>query len=245
LHLLNYHMKKSFCTTFLCFLFFPLPSTAQDYNEIGTWNILNVRDKIGKKFTIMAEGQIRSLSFYNQFHYYEIKTGIGYAINKSFTVLGGIGRFNTYQVGGNFLEPAQQKEIRTWLELVMKQPLDRLQFEHRYRAEQRFTTNGYRNRFRYRLALLIPLNAPEIKEGSIYTIAWNELFLGDMEPFFQRNRSFIGLGRKMEVLTLQSGIVYQYDYRLTDEVGRFFFQISLGIEFGKKQTNRPLPLQED
>jgi hypothetical protein len=224
---------------------FALNAQSQDFRELGSWSILNIKDKIGKNFVVMVEGQVRSLSFYHQFHYYELKGGLGYSINKHFSVLGGVGTFNTFQAGGNFVVPALQKEIRTWLELVMKQPLERLQFEHRYRAEQRFTNNGYRNRFRYRLGLLIPLNTSELKEGSIYSIGWNELFLGDIEPFFQRNRSFLGLGYKMKTMSVQSGIVYQYDYRLTDEIGRFFFQISLGIEFGKKQINNPILMQED
>lgn len=240
------HRNTPFFISFFFAAFMPFRMAhAQDYNELGSWNVVNIKDKVGKNFTIMVEGQLRSLSFYNQFHYYELKTGLGYAINKSFSVLGGVGTFNTFQAGGNFKTPAQQREIRTWIELVMKQPLDRLQFEHRYRAEQRFTNNGYRNRFRYRLGLFIPLNTLEIKEGSIYAVCWNELFLGDIEPFFQRNRSFVGLGRKLSFANLQSGFVYQYDYRLTDEVGRFFFQISVGIEFGKKQVHQNLPLQED
>ena len=38
--------------------------------------------------------------------------------------------------------PMKQKEVRTFLQLVMKQGLDVIKFKHHYRAEQRFTNNG-------------------------------------------------------------------------------------------------------
>jgi len=120
-------------------------------SEIGSWNIINLKMNIDKQWSFFVEPQLRSLSFYNQFHYYERKGGITYNLKSNFSFTTGLGSYNTYSQGGNFKLPYQQKEIRTWVQLIMKQEVDRIKFEHRYRAEQRFTNNGFRNRFRYRL----------------------------------------------------------------------------------------------
>ena len=98
-------MKKNVCVLFL-FVF--CKSIAQ--NGLGSWNILNVTMKINQKWSVFTEGQIRSLSFYDDFHYYEIKVGATYKIKPNFSVTTGIGDYNTYSEGGNFEKPMQNNE---------------------------------------------------------------------------------------------------------------------------------------
>ncbi len=143
-------------------------------------------------------------------------------------MLFGLGEYHTYQAGGDFVRPQLSDEFRTWLQLTMNQHLDRLKFDHRYRAEQRWTQNGYRNRFRYRLNLNVPLNQPKTDPGAWYLTVSDEIFFTDRAPYFERNRFFVGAGfvvRKW--LTLQSGWMHQFDYRINDETGRDFLQISV------------------
>jgi len=82
-------------------------------SEIGSWNIINLKMNIDKQWSFFVEPQLRSLSFYNQFHYYEIKGGITYNLKSNFSFTTGLGSYNTYSQGGNFKLPYQQKEIRT------------------------------------------------------------------------------------------------------------------------------------
>jgi hypothetical protein len=214
--------------------------------QLGSWNVLQLRYKLNPRFSLMAEGQLRSLRFYDHFHYYEFKGGLSYHINPQFYVLTGAGRYNTYRSGGDFVKPAQQREIRTWLEIVSRQSVGRVRMEHRYRAEQRYTSNGYRNRFRYRLALSVPINKPKLENKTFFALAWNELFLRNVEPYFERNRSMVGLGYKLAQHSFQTGILYQFDYRLDDETGKSFFVISWTIELDGKHSDseNPLPMQE-
>ena len=183
------------------------------------------------------ETQARSTAFYHDFFYYEVKGGIGYQLGKSFTVLAGTGSYNTYQVGGNFERPAAQLEWRIWQELTMKQDLQRLLFEHRYRTEQRITSNGYRNRLRYRMSIMLPLNKQELSTGAFYLYAWDEIFGTYKAPYFERNRVAAGAGYKAKPFTIQMGWLNQFDYSLTQQVRRNFLQISLLFDLSPNNSS--------
>ena len=59
-------------------------------------------------------------------------------------------------------------------------------------------------------------------------------------PYFERDRFFAGFGINLtRQFSLQTGYVRQFDYNLTDEIGRDFFQIGFQFEIGgKNQTNK-------
>jgi len=208
-------------------------------NQLGSWNIINVKLTVNNKWSLFLEPQLRSLSFYNQFHYFEIKGGATYNLNSNFALTAGIGSYNTYSEGGNFKIPLKQQEVRTFVQLVMRQRLEVINFEHRYRAEQRFTNNGYHNRFRYRLNTVVPINNRKVVPNTFYAAVWNEIFFTNLPPYFERNRFFIGGGYEVnEHLSFQSGYVHQFDYKINDETGRDFFQISILLNFNLKKNNQ-------
>jgi hypothetical protein len=41
--------------------------------------MVNLKVNLNKRWSVFAESQLRSQLFYNDFYYYEIKGGIGYA----------------------------------------------------------------------------------------------------------------------------------------------------------------------
>jgi hypothetical protein len=207
-----------------------------DLDHLGTWNIVNVKLTLSRHWSIFAEPQLRSLRFYDHFHYYEVKGGVQYTLNPNFSFLAGAGEYHTYQEGGDFVEPQLNDEFRSWLQVTMSQRLNRLKFEHRYRAEQRWPSSGYRNRFRYRLNAVFTLGDEKLKPGDWYLTASNEIFFTDRAPYFERNRFFVGAGYlAREWLTLQAGWMKQFDYRINDETGRNFLQISVLTEFSLKR----------
>ena len=215
---------------------------------MGSWNVTNINAKINDKWSVFAEAQLRSLSFYNQFHYYEYKGGVSFKITKNFSATTGVGSYNTYSENGNFEMPIQNQEVRTWIQINMKNPVEFVTFEHRYRAEQRFTSNGYKNRFRYRIAATVPLNNKKIEPKTLYLLAWDELFFTDKEPYFERNRLFIGSGYEFsENFAFQLGYIYQFDYKINDETGRDFLNLSLLYNFKlrKKTKNEFVPSTAD
>lgn len=201
---------------------------------LGSWNIFNVKYNYNKKLSFFGEGQIRSLKFYNQFHYYEYKAGFMYQFHKSATIALGAGNYDTYAEGGNFKRPKNSDEFRLWPQLIINQSLWQLKIEQRYRSEFRFTSRGFRMRYRYRVGAAYPFGK-STKGYKPYQIAFNnELFFTGREPYFERNRLALLFSRKITAqTTLQLGYLHQFDYRINDETGRDFLVVGLFLEFSR------------
>ncbi|MDW8297603.1 MAG: DUF2490 domain-containing protein, partial [Raineya sp.] len=190
-----------------------------------------------------VEAQLRSLGFYGRFHYYEVKGGITYRLNKQFAFAVFGGTYQTYaNLGGNFDRPKINDEERLWFQANLHNEWGRIFVEHRYRYEARWTLRGFRNRFRYRLQLQIPLNKPIFEPKTLFSTISNELFLTDRATYFERNRFFVGLGYQWNSnLTQQIGWLYQFDYFINDEIGKNFLQITLALRFKKAKKIMKLP----
>lgn len=219
---------------FFCCCLILLPFMALGQSGIGSWNTFNVRYNVSNRFSVFGEAQLRSLKFYADFHYYEYKGGLQYKLQQNVTLALGAGSYQTYAEGGNFKLPKNNDELRIWPQLILTQTAGKLKIEQRYRAELRFTNNGYRNRFRYRASLSYPLGKPK-KDIQLFTIgASNELFFTNREPYFERNRLQFTLNVKPSASsTVQLGYLHQFDYRINDETGRDFLQIGYFLELGQ------------
>jgi hypothetical protein len=217
-------------------LTFVTSASAQKF-EIGSWNIINVKYSIDNKWSTFGEAQLRSLKFYNHFHYYEYKGGVSYKANKNVNIALGAGSYQTYKEGGSFVLPKNNDEFRIWPQIVLSQSIGKFSIEQRYRAEMRFTSNGYRNRFRYRLGLSYPFGGEKNGYKPFQINASNELFFTNNEPYFERNRALISLNYKpTKTTTLQVGYLHQFDYKINDETGRDFLQIGYFIDLFRRQS---------
>ncbi|WP_353084308.1 DUF2490 domain-containing protein [Flavobacterium sp.] len=204
--------------------------TAQTF-DLGSWNILNLKYNLDEKLSFFGEGQMRSLKFYNDFHYYEFKGGINFKVHKNVKLSLGAGSYQTYKEGGDFVLPKNNNEFRIWPQFILFQSIYKLKIEQRYRAELRYTSNGYRNRFRYRLGVSYPFGKLRNEYKPFQVSASNELFFTDKEPYFERNRMLLAFNYKpSKATTIQIGYLHQLDYKINDETGRDFFQIGYFIE---------------
>jgi hypothetical protein len=211
-------------------------ATAQTF-DLGSWNILNIKYNHTEKLSVFGETQLRSLKFYNNFHYYEYKGGINYKVHKDIMLTLGAGSYQTYKEGGNFFLPKNNDEFRLWPQVIFFQTIGKFKIEQRYRAEFRFTSNGYRNRFRYRFGLSYQFGKEKNEYKPFQISASNELFFTDNEPYFERNRSLIALNYKpTKAIILQIGYIHQFDYKINDETGRDFFQVGFLIELNRKRS---------
>ncbi len=196
-------------------------------NDLGTWNIINIKYNLNAKYSMFFESQLRSLKTYDDFHYYEYKGGISYKPIQNVSLTLAAGSYQTYKEGGDFVLPKNNDEFRIWPQLILSQKISRLNIEQRYRAEFRFTSNGFRNRFRYRLGISYPLSE---KIPMTLTMS-NELFFTDREPYFERNRLAFGLNYKLNKnSSVLLGYLHQFDYKINDETGRDFLQVGYYIE---------------
>lgn len=196
--------------------------------DFGSWNVINTDFTLGPKWGLYSELQLRSQSFYRNHFYHEVKGGVMYSLNKNFSFLLGAGRYVTYTDGGSFKRPVTANEFRFWQQINMNHYLEKLKFEHRYRVEQRWFKNSYRNRFRYRLNTVLPINKKKVEAKTFYLTAFEEIFLTNEAPFFERNRVFGGFGYQFtKWFGVQPGYVYQFDYRPDRRIAKHFFQLTL------------------
>jgi hypothetical protein len=207
--------------------------------DLGSWNIINLKYNLNENWSVFGEAQLRSLKFYSNFHYYEYKGGINYKAHKNLKLTFGAGSYQTYKEGGNFVLPKNNDEFRIWPQIVLIQSVGNLKIEQRYRSEFRFTSNGYRNRFRYRLGLSYPFGK-EINSYKPFQIsASNEIFFTNNEPYFERNRMLLSFNYKpSKATTIQIGYLHQFDYKINDETGKDFLQVGYFIELFKKNGNK-------
>lgn len=223
---------------FLVFLGMFTFSCMAQQDGLGTWNIWNMRYVFNEKWSAFGEGQVRSLRFYHHFHYHEYKGGFTYEAYPMVRLTLAAGKYDTYREGGNFVRPKNSDEIRLWGQLVVLQRLGIIRIEHRYRTEMRFTTNGYRNRFRYRKEVVLPLDNRAKERQRFQLAVSDEIFFTDTPPYFERNRFLIALGyRWSERLMTQAGYLYQFDYKINDETGRDFLQIGCYLTFTRRKNS--------
>lgn len=205
---------------------------------LGTWNVLTGRFNYNSKWNAFIELQLRSQQTFNHFNYYEVKGGIGYAIHPTLTAVIGTGRYITYQLNDNFKTPFLVTENRLWQQLIWNQSFKNVRIEHRLRAEQRYTSNGYRNRFRYRLSGIIPINNKTITNKTLFINTSNEFHLNNEGVFFEQNRYYLGGGYNFNSqLSLQVGWIYRSDF-FTQNRAQYknFLQTSLQFTFSKSKN---------
>lgn len=219
------------------------------YPDLGSWNIINVKYTVNDKWSLFGEVQVRSLKFYNFFHYHEYKGGVNYRFHPNARISLSAGKFDTYKEGGNFILPKNNDEFRIWPQLVLNQKFWKFNLEQRLRSEFRFTRLGYRNRFRYRLGVSHPLGRTKNGYSPFQIGASNELFFTNKAPYFERNRLLLSLDYKTsKSLSFQIGYMHQFDYRINDETGRNFLLIGAFIELArnKKQgLKKDFEMKED
>lgn len=207
--------------------------------DLGSWNILNLKYNHSDKLSFFGETQLRSLKFYNNFHYYEYKGGIDYQVYKNVKLTLGAGSYQTYKEGGNFILPKNNDEFRLWPQLVLFQSIGKLKIEQRYRTELRFTSNGYRNRYRYRLGASYPLGKEKNGYKPFQLSVSDEIFFTDNEPYFERNRLLFALNYKpSKSSTIQIGYLHQFDYKINDETGRDFLVLGLYFDLFRNRTTK-------
>jgi len=201
-----------------------LSSTSLFAQDIGSWNVLDVRKNTDKLISYQLEVQLRSLKFYHNFHYNELNFTASYKYkdNLVFSVL--IGKHNTFSEGGNFMKPLLTDEFRQSLQAVTVQRFGFISLENRYRIEQRYFIN--RNTLAYRIRYRFGLQASV--SNSIKVQFSNEIFMavGRSNSTFEKNRILIGLKNKVNRrYEIQLNFLNQIDNKKNDESGKNFIQL--------------------
>ncbi len=218
------NIKKLLNKNLLYILFFlPVPIFAQQ-NETGNWLMYFGMNRISDKFSIHTEVQYRNHTIApNNIEQLLLRTGLNYHFSKKAFATAGYAYIPSYVFESEQKAP-ETTEHRIWQQFILTNKLGRVKFEHRYRLEQRWVNGDYLNRFRYRLMLFVPINKPEIEEGSLFLGLYDEVFVNSKQTFFDRNRLYGALGYQFNKATsIQAGMLRQQ----VNDFGKWYLQFAL------------------
>ena len=223
----------------ICLTFVTL-ATAQTSN-VGTWNIADLYYKLNSHYTLWMEVQTRSQNIYSDFFYHQYKGGLFYNFpNSHNSIFFGGGRYTTYNYSGNFKSPVTTDEFRIWEQLILNNVYSHFNVEHRYRLEQRWVNNVFRPCLRYRLNPTYPINHSTIVPKTLFVSAYDEIFIGNNNPHFERNRYYLGMGYQFSFLfTLQMGLINQTDFNAKGgQTDKNYIQTTLMFSTSKKVNKK-------
>ena len=201
----------------------PVSLLAQE-EKTGNWLMYFGMNKISDKFSIHTEVQYRNHTIApNNVEQLLLRTGLNYHLSNKAFVTAGYAYIPSYVFESEQKNP-EVTEHRIWQQFILMNNIGRVKFEHRYRIEQRWVNDDYRNRFRYRLMLFVPINKPTIEKGSLFVGLYDEVFVNAKNVFFDRNRLYGALGYQFHKTTsAQVGMLYQ---RVND-FGKWYLQFAV------------------
>lgn len=172
-------------------------------SSIGNWWIYFGNKKINNKFNWHHEVQYRNYNFIGDLEQLLLRTGIGYNLTeKNNNLLMGYGFIRSENYFSVFTDDKfVVNEHRVYQQFITKQSFGRVKIQHRYRLEERWVEDqDFKLRFRYFLALNIPLNHNDMVDNTVYLSGYNELFINHQNNIFDRNRLYGGVGYKLNSL---------------------------------------------
>ena len=205
-------VKKQVSLVALIFLMMlPIFAQSQD-SSFGNWLIYIGNKKLNSKWNIHNEVQYRNYNAIGDLEQLLLRTGLGYTFNENKNnVLLGYGYILSENYLGNTDETVSVNEHRIFQQFTSKQNLGKVKLSHRYRFEQRFVESDFKMRFRYFLALNIPLSIKEDQENKFYLSAYNEIFLNTKTSIFDRNRLYGGIGYNLNKnIRVEAGYMNQF-----------------------------------
>jgi hypothetical protein len=147
-------------------------------DQLHGWVLYQGNHKLNSQFDLHTEYQWRRANGFSDWQQSLARVGLDYKLNPSVTISGGYAWILTYPYGSQPIAN-QTNENRLWQQLILKQPIGNLQVQHRYRLEQRWIDNQFKQRMRYRAQVLIPLQKSFVdKKQGLFLNVNNEVFLG-------------------------------------------------------------------
>ena len=228
-------MKRYFLYKITFSLLFLLPvSIIAQQDKTGNWLMYFGMNKLSDKFSLHTEVQYRNHTLIpNNTEQLLLRTGLNYHFSNKAFVTAGYAYIPSYVFESEQKAP-ETEEHRIWQQFILTNKINRIKFEHRYRIEQRWVNRTYKNRFRYRLMLFIPLNKSKIEEKTWFLGFYDEVFVNAEKTFFDRNRLYGALGYQVtKSIGLQVGMMHQQ----VNNFGKWYLQIALVFNTDLRKNN--------
>ena len=147
-------------------------------DQVHGWVAYQGNHKLNSQFDLHTEYQWRRADGFADWQQSLARVGLDYKLNTNCSFSGGYGWVLSYPYGSQPI-PSQTIEHRLWQQVILKQPLGNFQVQHRYRLEQRWIDNQFKQRMRYRAQVLIPLQKSFVdKKHGLFMNVNDEVFLG-------------------------------------------------------------------
>jgi hypothetical protein len=203
--------KKINMAALICVLMLPFFASSQDSN-FGNWLIYIGNKQLNSNWNLHNEVQYRNYNAIGDLEQLLLRTGLGYTFNESKSnFLLGYGYILSENYVGNSDQKESVNEHRVFQQFISNQHLGKVKLTHRYRFEQRFIESDFKLRFRYFLALTIPLSVNKNNVNKYYFSAYNEIFLNTKTSIFDRNRLYGGMGYNVNKnIRIEAGYMNQF-----------------------------------
>lgn len=180
-------------------------------------------NRIHDNWSLYTEAQYRSHDMGQEIEQLLLRTAMNYHISKNSSLAAGYGFIGSYDLETDIESPTTE-EHRIFEQFIHKHFAPRIGFEHRVRVEQRFIGDTYKNRFRYRLFLTIPLGKKYMEPKTYFIGIYDELFINGEGKGFDRNRLYGAFGYQFNTSTnVQLGVLNQ---KLSN-TNKWYLQVAL------------------
>ena len=200
--------------------------------KLGNWQMLFSQMRIKEKWSIHTEAQFRDYKIFLEPEQILLRVGINYHHSPNVLFTGGYARVFNFPFDNEIMQNSSFSENRLWQQIILRNNVERMTFEHRYRLEQRFlkskNSTTYLNRIRYLVRLTIPLNSEKVEKKTLFLSFYDELFIHLSPTPFDRNRLYGAMGYQLlENSNLQAGYLAQ----TIGTVTKSYFQLALFYNF--------------
>ncbi len=217
----------------LIFNICPTNLLAQEVQDkTGNWLMYWGTNRVSEKLSIWTEAQYRLYEVVSNPNQLILRTGAIYHLENSASLTAGYAYVRTRPFDEKHNDAMTSNENRLWEQFVLKNKLWRVDFEHRYRLEQRWVKTdviNYSNRVRYRLLLTLPLTNVHLIPATLFLAIYDEIFLNiNTGETFDQNRLYFALGYQFSSQgQVQAGYLFQTLPRETLERLQFAFVYNL------------------
>lgn len=209
----------------LCFLNLNFVYARDNFsNDFGLWTAININAPITEKIQTRFQISPRLVDNVTDFSQFVLHSLLGYKFNDHFSFYQGHA-WNTLYI------PRFTREQRIYQEAIVSHKVDKLNFDHRFRFEERFLQgfDTFSLRGRYRLKGTYPLD----KNEKWSLVLFDELFINfssssnGPQAGFDQNRIYAGINRKFnENINADLGYQLQHHHNpgpLRDRLNHFIF----------------------
>lgn len=197
-------------------------------NQTNAWVMYTGNHKVSEKWGLHTEYQWRRSDYFQDWQQSLLRLGVDYYSKSQAQFTLGYGWIKTFAYGEQPIDHLFN-EHRIWQQLILKNKVGRIEFNHRYRLEQRFLEqwkllptdnfepNGYvfRQRVRYRFFATVPLSRKEMADNTLFLAVYDEPFIqfgkGIAKNILDQNRLYGALGwRFNKNVNVQIGYLNQF-----------------------------------